>query len=282
MKTISVVLLLSLIFMVSACAQKVDDPTDVQAIKKGLGDFEKAVNAKDANAVVAMMSDTMMYATPNQPTLSGKEAVRKASEQFFKEASTQFSNQVSEVRVCGNLALATGTWTERITFNQDTLAPIEGGGNWSAGFQRQGDGSWKWQSVVANSNRPLPGNTADSAEEQALVKIELELAKAIEKSDAAATGRFLAKEWTIASDGKVQSRAQSMADFKAGAYKVESVKLTDLNPHVFGDTAIVSMTAAMKGKYKGQDFPPLVRSVDFFVKREGRWQAVHTQNTTIK
>jgi hypothetical protein len=38
----------------------------------------------------------------------------------------------------------------------------------------------------------------------------------------------------------------------------------------------------MKGKYKGSDIPSPQRSTDFFVKREGQWQAVSTQNITIK
>ena len=42
------------------------------------------------------------------------------------------------------------------------------------------------------------------------------------------------------------------------------------------------MTADIKGTFMGQAMPPLQRSTDFFVKRDGRWQAVSTQNTTIK
>jgi hypothetical protein len=32
----------------------------------------------------------------------------------------------------------------------------------------------------------------------------------------------------------------------------------------------------------GKPVPPLSRSTDFFVKRDGQWQAVSTQNTAIK
>jgi hypothetical protein len=31
----------------------------------------------------------------------------------------------------------------------------------------------------------------------------------------------------------------------------------------------------------GKPVPPVSRSTDFFVKRDGRWQAVSTQNTTV-
>ena len=149
-------------------------------------------------------------------------------------------------------------------------------------FARQNDGSWKWDSVVANSNQPLPGSTADGAEEKALIQIEQDWAKAMAKSDIAAVESFLAKEWTYNADGQVMSRSQSLAELKSGAFKFESVEMKDISPHVFGDVAVVTMTAAMKGKYKGTDISGPTRSTDFFVKREGRWQAVSTQNVTIK
>ena len=41
------------------------------------------------------------------------------------------------------------------------------------------------------------------------------------------------------------------------------------------------MTADIKGTFMGKAMPPLQRSTDFFVKRDGRWQAVSTQNTTV-
>ena len=78
------------------------------------------------------------------------------------------------------------------------------------------------------------------------------------------------------------SRAQMLSELKGGAYKIEAAQMNELRPHVFGDTALVTMTAVVKGKYKGADFPSPARSTDFFVKREGRWQAVSTQNVTIK
>jgi len=32
----------------------------------------------------------------------------------------------------------------------------------------------------------------------------------------------------------------------------------------------------------GKPVPPMSRSIDFFVKRDGQWQAVSTQNSSIK
>ena len=77
-------------------------------------------------------------------------------------------------------------------------------------------------------------------------------------------------------------RAQFLADLGSGAYKFESLVMRDVSMRVFGDVAIVTMIGDMKGTYKGTDISSSSRGTDFFVKRDGRWQAVSTQNTTIK
>jgi len=64
------------------------------------------------------------------------------------------------------------------------------------------------------------------------------------------------------------------------AHKIESFQRGDFSAHVYGDAAIVSTTAAIKGKFKGTDIPA-ARSIGFFVKRDGRWQTISTQNTII-
>ncbi len=136
--------------------------------------------------------------------------------------------------------------------------------------------------MVVNSDQPLPGSTPDGSEEKALLQIEQDWMNALVKSDLATFERFLAKEWTYNSEGQVMNRAQALADIKSGAYKFESAKMSDFSALIFGDAAMVTTTATMKGKYKGIDFPSPQRSIDFFVKRDGRWQAISTQNFTIK
>lgn len=282
MKTVYGVTLVLLAMLAFACAQKVNDPADVQAIKKSVDDYAKAVNAGDADGVVALMTDKAIYAIYNVPVAVGKEAIRSLEQAFFGLFKADFSASVEDVRVVGDLAVARGSWTMKVTPKSQGIAPRSDGGSWITVFARQTDGSWKQDWCVPNSNQPLPGSTADGAEERALIQIEQDWAQALQKSDAAGFEKYLAKEWTYTADGQVMSRAQMLAEMRGGAYKIESAQMTGLEPHVFGDVAVVTMTAIMKGKYKGADFPSPVRSTDFFVKRDGRWQAVSTQNITIK
>ena len=54
MKTTYAVILCVLLLLVSACAPKVNDPADVQAIKKSINDFDRAVNAGDVGGIAAL------------------------------------------------------------------------------------------------------------------------------------------------------------------------------------------------------------------------------------
>jgi ketosteroid isomerase-like protein len=277
----SLVLVLALV-LASACAPKVNDPADVQAITTLVNDYARAVNAKDVAASVAGITDRARYYEPHMPPFVGKAAIEQFHRALFDQFDAEFSAPVVDVRVTGNLGVAQGTWTQTLTPKAVGVAPITDSGNWAIVAQRQTDGSWKMDWVVPNSERPMPGTTADGAEEQVLVRFEQEWAAALVKGDVAVLDRSLAKEWAANADGEVATRAQLLAAIKSGAYKLESATMRDISVHVFGDVAIATMTADIKGTFMGTAMPPLQRSTDFFVKRDGRWQAVSTQNTTIK
>ncbi len=284
MKAIAAGLLVALLLVVSGCSQKVNDPADVQAIKKCAQDFVNAYNSRDANAACSIMADNVAFAIGNVPAVAGKDAVQRFLKGVFDQLepfNIEFSAAVDDVRVSGDLAVARGTYARKITHKTGLVASAEDSGNWTGVFQRQGDGSWKCISDMGVSNQLLPGTTADGADEKALIQIEQDMAAAFLKADTAALDRVMAKEWSWSNDGQLQSRAQVFGELKT-AYKLTSLTMKDMSPHVFGDFAIVSMIGEMKGTYKGKDASSRARSVDIFVKRNGQWQAVYTQNTTIK
>ena len=282
MKSIASVVLVSAALLLTACAPKVNDPADIQAVKQTVEAYGKAVNAGDAEGAVAMLTDKTIYADNHLPVATGKAAVRSmiaAQNSLFK---TELTVPVDEVRVAGDVAVARGTWTAKLTPKTDGMAPISDGGNWMVLASRQADGSWKWDWLVPNSSQPMPGTTADGAAEQAVMQAERDLVNAAVKRDIPSLETYLGKAWTATNDGQVTSRAQILAELKSGAYKVESDAIRDLSVHVFGDVAVATMILDTKGTYKGADFSGLIRSIDFFVKRDGRWQVVSSQNTTVK
>jgi hypothetical protein len=67
MKTTLPVLVVSLLVLLSACAPKVNDPADVQAVKQTMEAYTEAILAKDAQASVAVMTDKTAYFEPHMP-----------------------------------------------------------------------------------------------------------------------------------------------------------------------------------------------------------------------
>ena len=282
MKTpLALSLVLALAFA-SACAPKVNDPADVQAVKQSVETFAKAMNAGDSEALVSVMTEKTIWADNHFPVVVGRSAVKQMYDAQFGMFTLAFQAPVDEVRVVGDLAVSRGTWTITLTPKAAGPAPITDSGSWMAISSRQPDGTWKWDSLVPNSDRPMPGATADGTDEQAIAKLEQDWAAGMVKGDMAALESNLAKEWTLSEDGQVTTRAQALGAFKSGAYKVESAALRDMRVFVVGDAAVATMLVDTKGTFMGKPVPPLARSTDFFVRRDGRWQAVSTQNTTVK
>ena len=266
----------------AGCSPKVNDPADVQAVKDTAPAYDKFANAGDAAGLAAeFYAPDAVRMDPNQPSSAGAAAIRATLEKSYAQSSESIRNVIDDVRVAGGLAVAKGSF-------EGTSTPKAGGsavpvkGKFVTLYERQGSGPWKAVWDIYNSDLPAPGATADGADEQAIRQIEEDWAAAMVKGDLAVLERGLAKEWTLTEDGQTTTRAQALAAFKSGAYKVESAALRDVSVHVFGDAAIATMVVETKGTLMGKPVPPLSRSIDFFVKRDGQWQAVSTQNTAIK
>ena len=84
MKAVSSVLLVFALVPLSACAPKVNDPADVQAVKQTMEAYTKGIVAKDAPASVAMMTDKTAYFEPHMPAMTGKDAVAKLHQMIFE------------------------------------------------------------------------------------------------------------------------------------------------------------------------------------------------------
>ena len=282
MKTVLSLALILALAPLAACAPKANDPADIQAVKQTIEAYTKAINAKDAPASVAMLTDKTAYFEPHIPAMTGKDAVAKFHQMLFDNFDVEMTQVVTDLQVEGNLATMHGTFTYKLIPKAEGAAAMPDSGNWTVAARRQADGSWKWDWVMVASDQPTPGTTADGAEEQAVMQFERDGLNAMLKRDMAFLERGIAKEYTSVTDGKVDDVKKMMAEFKAGVVQIESATLRDLKAYVFGDAAIATMTGASKGTYMGKPFSNTYRGTDFLIKRDGRWQIVSTQNTTIK
>jgi uncharacterized protein (TIGR02246 family) len=276
-KHLSMVVVLALAAaLAAACGPKVNDPADVQAVKTLVEDFGKAMNAGDPAAMTAVMTDKTIYADNHFPVAVGAEAVKAMYTAITSQFPAEFQVPVDEVRVTGDTAVARGTWTITLTPKAPGMAPIKDRGHWMSTASRQADGSWKWDAVVPNSDQPLPGATADGADEQALMQVERDWAVASAANDAAALDKLTTDDYVNNNAGQVVTKKQMLANIRSGASKVASAETGELRAFVVGDTATVYGVWTEKSTLNGKDTSGTFRFVDTFVKRDGRWLAAAT------
>jgi len=119
-----------------------------------------------------------------------------------------------------------------------------------------------------------------SSVEDQIKKQEQNWAQATVKEGAAAVDQYEADDiFDTDPSGRVTNKAQDKADLSSGDLKFESMELSDLNVHVYGNTAVAAGTNTLKGTYKGQDISGKYRFTDTWVKRNGKWQVVASQGT---
>lgn len=118
--------------------------------------------------------------------------------------------------------------------------------------------------------------------EKELLKIQDEWAAARVERNVPYLERLYAKEFRVQSmNGSVVERETDIANFATGALKPDYVKDKDMTVSAYGDAAIVTGIENVGGTYKGNYSEFSFRFINFFVKRDGRWQLVLHQSTPI-
>ena len=131
---------------------------------------------------------------------------------------------------------------------------------------------------LAAAQAPPKNSTEDQIKQK-----EQDWAQATVKEGAAAVDKYEADDiFDTDPGGRVTDKTQDKTDLSSGDLKFQSVELSDLKVHVYGNVAVAAGTSMIKGTYKGQDIGGKYRFTDTWVKRGGKWQAVASQSTKIQ
>jgi ketosteroid isomerase-like protein len=82
-------------------------------------------------------------------------------------------------------------------------------------------------------------------------------------------------------DGKLVSKSDAVNALKSGDVKYESIETSDMKVRVWGDTAVATYTADVKGTNKGQDASGKHQVTRVFVKQGGKWREVAFHVTKV-
>jgi uncharacterized protein (TIGR02246 family) len=284
MKTTFAVILCVLLLLFSACAQKVNDPADVQAIKNLSQQCDKAEMAKDVAWYTSVFyADDATRLPPNESLITGKSAIGKALEVYYaKNTDIRQNSSADDVQVSGDLAVARGKYTYSSTPAAGGLSSANDQGKWVAAYRRQSDGTWKCFYEVWNSDQPVSGATPNGVEEEALYQLERDWAAANLKKDTAVVGKFLANDFVSNFNGRTQNKRQVMDEMGTNPAKIESGENHEMKAVVFGDMAVIHGLYVEKSTTGGKDTSQQVRWTEVYAKRDGRWQCVTQYLTKVQ
>ena len=134
------------------------------------------------------------------------------------------------------------------------------------------------QAAEPNAGAPPPAIAqvgADENVEALLEKKERDWATAIVKGDIAFTEDLLADDYVgTTPDGRRLTKAQTLDEFRSGAFKSESMVVDRTKVRVIGDTAIVTLDQTEKSRYQGRDIIGRSKWTDVYMKRNGKWQLI--------
>jgi ketosteroid isomerase-like protein len=134
--------------------------------------------------------------------------------------------------------------------------------------------------------RPRAQSAFQSGDQQTIreiVDLERQAKDASLHRDAEYSRRTLAEDYVaITPLGQVTTKQDSVSARKSGQLRYDTINVTDMVVRVYGDTAVVTARADVKGHQLGEDFSGPYRYTRVWVRREGHWQTVSYQATVTQ
>jgi uncharacterized protein (TIGR02246 family) len=127
---------------------------------------------------------------------------------------------------------------------------------------------------MANSPNP---------EEENVRKIEDQFAAAYGRNDVEALNRLWADDYTFVNPaGQVLTKAKRLAMLRSGELKIQAYTRDNESIRIYGTTAVVTYRSTVKAQRNGINISSQRRVTTVLVKKDGRWEAVAQQSTTIR
>jgi len=128
-----------------------------------------------------------------------------------------------------------------------------------------------------------PVDTADQSTIREIVDMERQAREASLHRDPDFSQRTLADDYVaITPLGQVTTKQDTVSARKSGQLRYEAINVSDMVVRLYGDTAVVTARADVKGHQLGEDFSGPYRYTRVWVRHNGHWQAVSYQATVTQ
>jgi ketosteroid isomerase-like protein len=131
---------------------------------------------------------------------------------------------------------------------------------------------------------PRPGLDSGNDETiRQIVDMERQSKEASLRRDSDFPLRTLAEDYVaITPLGQVTTKQETISARRSGQLRYEAMNITDMVVRVYGDTAVVTARADVKGHQLGEDFSGPYRYTRVWIRRNGQWQIVSYQATVTQ
>ena len=111
-----------------------------------------------------------------------------------------------------------------------------------------------------------------------LVELAHDLARAVSEHDVDRLERLLASEFTLQGAAGQLDRA-AFLEAAAGPYEIDEFTYEEIDPEVYGNTAVLVSRYHQVARLDGQDLTHRMHVTDIWTRREARWQIVRRHAT---
>jgi ketosteroid isomerase-like protein len=119
-----------------------------------------------------------------------------------------------------------------------------------------------------------------TADERAAMQATQDACTAFRTGDLAAAERLLAPEFTLVnSDATIQSRADALAEIRAGDPRYERFENVDMTARIYGDVAMVRGVTRLRGVASGKAFEGEVLFTDLLERTATGWRLITSHVT---
>ena len=111
-----------------------------------------------------------------------------------------------------------------------------------------------------------------------LIELSNELVAAVQRHDRPRLEELVAHEFTL-NGATGQMDRETFMEAAAGPYEIDEWSYEEIDPEVYGDTAVLVSRYRQTARLDGRDLSAHMHVTDIWVRRAGRWQIVRRHGT---
>jgi hypothetical protein len=111
-----------------------------------------------------------------------------------------------------------------------------------------------------------------------LIALSNELVAAVHEHDRERLDHLLAAEFTLNGAAGELDR-EAFLEAASGPYEIDEWAYEEIDPQVYGDTAVIVSRYRQVGRLEGRDLSHRMHVTDIWVRRDGHWQVVRRHAT---